>query len=446
VATGLVDDGTTLLLGLEGVSVERVEQTGDGTRIVHVVTADRSASACPECGVFSTSVKQNTITKPRDLPYGEQPLVLRWHKRRWRCVERECPRGSFTETLPQVPWGSRTTTRLWAACADAVADGRNVAEVARSLGVSWPTVQHAVDERAAAVLGEPVPTPVLGVDETRFGRPRWVRDPDSGAWCRTDPWQTGFVDLHGSQGLLGQVTGRTAAAVTEWLDARSEQWRQAVQVVVIDPHAGYRNGIRQRLPHATVVVDHFHLVALANKTVTEVRQRITQDHRGRRGRKTDPEWANRRRLLRGRERLTEAQFARMWNELVDGDPTGQILAAWIAKEELRGLLKVAKRGGYRNEISHRLWRFYDWCAKTTVPEVHALAETVQAWWPEIEAFLRLNITNAATEGTNRLVKHVKRAACGFRNEQHYRDRVRLHCARSKQHRASARTRRLPAQR
>ena len=126
-------------------------------------------------------------------------------------------------------------------------------------------------------------------------------------------------------------------------------------------------------------------------------------------------------------------------------PTGEILAAWIAKEELRALLAIAKRGGHRHEISRQLWRFYQWCAKTSVPEVHALAETVEAWWPEIEAFLRLNVTNAATEGTNRLIKHVKRAACGFRNERHYRDRVRLHCARSRKHRASARTRRLPAQ-
>lgn len=445
VATGLVDDGTTLLLGLEGVSVERVEQARDGTRVVHVATAEVSASACPDCGVFSTAVKQNVTTRPRDLPYGEKKIELRWHKRRWRCTEQQCPRESFTETIEQVPWRSRTTSRLRAACADAVADGRNVQEVARSHRVSWPTVQRAVDERAAAELGEPAPTPVLGVDETRFGRPRWVRDEATCRWRRSDPWQTGFVDLAGGQGLLGQVTGRTAAAVTGWLAARSEAWRAAVEVVVIDPHAGYRKAIREALPHATVVVDHFHLVALANKTVTEVRQRITRDHRGRRGRKTDPEWANRRRLLRARERLTQAQFARMWNELVDGDPTGQILAAWIAKEELRALLKVAQRGGQRHEISHRLWRFYRWCAKTSAPEVHALAETVEAWWPEIEAFLRLNITNAATEGTNRLVKQVKRAACGFRNERHYRDRVRLHCARSRKHRASTRTRRLPAQ-
>lgn len=89
----------------------------------------------------------------------------------------------------------------------------------------------------------------------------------------------------------------------------------------------------------------------------------------------DPEWANRHRLLRARERLTDAQFARMWNQLLDGDESGQIVAAWIAKEELRALCAVAQRGGYRHEISHRLWRFYDWCATTSVPEVHTLAET-----------------------------------------------------------------------
>ena len=443
-ATGRMSDGTTLLLGLEGVSVERVEADEASTRVVHVATADRSASACPACGVFSTAVKQQVTTRPADLPYGQAPIELVWHKRRWRCVEPRCARASFTETIEQVPHRSRTTTRLRTACADAVGEGRNLGEVARAHRISWPTVQRAVDARAAAVLGEPEPTPVLGIDETRFGSPRWVRDEQTCAWQRTDPWQTGFVDLASGQGLLGQTTGRTSSVVIEWLLTRSEGWRQRVDVVVIDPHAGYRKAIRQALPHATVVVDHFHLVALANQAVTQVRQRVTREQRGRRGRKRDPEWANRRRLLRARERLSEDQFTRMWNGLVDGDETAQILTAWIAKEELRALLAVAKRGGHRHEISHRLWRFYSWCASVTTPEVHTLAATVETWWPEIEAFLKLNVTNAATEGTNRLVKAIKRAACGFRNEQHYRDRVRLHCAQSRQ-RASARTSAVPAQ-
>ena len=86
---------------------------------------------------------------------------------------------------------------------------------------------------------------------------------------------------------------------------------------------------------------------LANKAVTAVRQRVTRDLLDRRGRKTDPTWANRRLLLRGRERLSQAALARMWNGCVDHDPSGQILSAWIAKEELRALCATAAAGGHR---------------------------------------------------------------------------------------------------
>ncbi|MDQ3224015.1 MAG: ISL3 family transposase, partial [Gemmatimonadota bacterium] len=52
---------------------------------------------------------------------------------------------------------------------------------------------------------------VLGIDETRRGRPRFTRDPDTGACVvLADRWHTGFVDISGEQGLLGQVEGRTA--------------------------------------------------------------------------------------------------------------------------------------------------------------------------------------------------------------------------------------------
>ncbi|WP_406224579.1 hypothetical protein [Streptomyces canus] len=42
----MVND-TTLLLGLDGVSVVRVESLADGTRRVHLITADEAARACP---------------------------------------------------------------------------------------------------------------------------------------------------------------------------------------------------------------------------------------------------------------------------------------------------------------------------------------------------------------------------------------------------------------
>src|SRR4029079_19546563 len=83
-------------------------------------------------------------------------------------------------------------------------------------------------------------------------------------------------------------------------------------------------------------------------------QRVTRDLLDRRGRKTDPTWANRRGLLRGRERPSPVALARMWNGCVDHDPTGQILTAWIAKEELRALCATAAAGGHPGQIRDRV--------------------------------------------------------------------------------------------
>jgi hypothetical protein len=69
-----VHDDTTLLLGLEGVVVDRVELDPDGCRVVHVSTAPRAkdahddvAAVCPSCRTPATSVKGWVSTRPRDV-------------------------------------------------------------------------------------------------------------------------------------------------------------------------------------------------------------------------------------------------------------------------------------------------------------------------------------------------------------------------------------------
>ncbi|MHA7651947.1 transposase [Mycobacterium sp. ML4] len=134
------------------------------------------------------------------------------------------------------------------------------------------------------------------------------------------------------------------------------------------------------------MVDQFHLVKLANDALTKVRRRVPRDLRDRRGRKIDPEWANRRRLLQARERLSGKNFAKMWNAITDEDPSGQIMSVWIAKEELRTLLSTVRSGGDPHLTRHRLHRFLAWCIDSQIPELLALAGTVDTWWPEINAF------------------------------------------------------------
>jgi transposase len=116
------------------------------------------------------------------------------------------------------------------------------------------------------------------------------------------------------------VAGRTGAAVTGWLGARGQAWKDTVAVVAVDPCAAYRTAITRALPHAVIAVDHFHRARLASQAVTRVCQRVTREHLGRRGTRRDPAWANRRRLLRARERLSERSFTAMWNQITDHEP------------------------------------------------------------------------------------------------------------------------------
>jgi transposase len=134
----------------------------------------------------------------------------------------------------------------------------------------------------------------------------------------------------------------------------------------------------------------------------------------------------------------------MWNSLIDSDPTGQILTASIAIEELRALLSLARNGAHRDQIRERLFTFYAWCADADIDEINTLASTIETWWPAIEAFLGSGVTNARTEGINRLVKQVSRSACGFRNPANSRRRIRFHCTRTARA-AAATSRSLPAQ-
>jgi hypothetical protein len=61
--------------------------------MVDVVTDEPSAAACPSCGVVSMSVKDHVVTSPKDIPYGEGQIIVRWNKVRWRCREDYCKQG-----------------------------------------------------------------------------------------------------------------------------------------------------------------------------------------------------------------------------------------------------------------------------------------------------------------------------------------------------------------
>ena len=201
-------------------AVERIESDTFGAPVVHLVTADETASACPSCGVLSVCLKRRVCTRPRDIPYRTRGLRLIWHKRRWRSKERLCPH----------------------------------------CGVDWSIVHAAFVEHVRVPLAAPLPpVKVLGIDETRRGKPVWAKDPDTGRWVlAADRSHTGFTGAAGTGGMLAQVEGRTSAATIAWLNTQPATWRAAMTHVSSTCQPSYAKAVRA-LPEAVLVADRFHL-------------------------------------------------------------------------------------------------------------------------------------------------------------------------------------------
>jgi transposase len=136
----------SVLFGFEHeFSVLEVQRLDTATVMVIIEQAAR-AGPCPECGVFSGTVKDRPWMRLKDLPVSGQTVELLWRKRRLICGEELCPQKTFTQVSAAVPPGAaRVTERLRERVAQAIASGNRVIfEVPGEYRGSWPTAHKAL--------------------------------------------------------------------------------------------------------------------------------------------------------------------------------------------------------------------------------------------------------------------------------------------------------------
>jgi transposase len=403
------------LLGLDGFEVITAEVIGGEWQLEIQTTV--TVVGCQGCGVRAAPHGRRVV-RVRDLPIGGRPVILAWRKRIWRCREPACGVRTWTEQRTAIRPRAVLTERARAeACRRVGKDAHAVAAVARDLGVGWSTVMRAVADHGQPLVDDPARlhgVATLGLDETSFLRA-----------TPTAPtrYVTGLVDVEGGR-LLDVIADRTTRAVTAWLGARPRSWLAGVGTVALDPWRGYASALVAPLGHATVVVDHFHAIKLANTVVDQVRRRTQQALLGHRGRKHDPLYRIRKLLLTAAEQLTSRGRARLRAGLTAGDRFGEVTAAWQGKELLRAVYAAGDLANARAALD----RFYRWCDGVQILELSRLARTVRAWQTEILAWhLAAGCSNGPTEAINLLIKNVKRVGHGFRNFANYRLRLLLHC-------------------
>lgn len=411
-----IDDsgGVTSLVGLDGFVVRA--QVHDGEQWWLAIETTVEVVGCEACGTRAIGHGRRRV-KVRDLAIAGEPVTLVWAKRIWRCPDADCVTKTWSELSDEIAARAVLTERARAEIARRVGPGcESVAAAARAFGVAWPTAMDAVRDHGQpridhlSRLGAPS---AIGLDETS-----WL------AATATHPTLlvTGIVDLDRGQ-LVDVIPARSATAVEDWLAAKPTRWAERIRHAVIDPYQPYATALANEVPDAKLVVDHFHVIRLANQALDEVRRRVQHATLGHRGRKGDPLYRIRRRLLAGRERLGPDGFDRVLAWLDHGDPDGEVAVAYLAKELLREVYDAetvfeARRG---------LVQFYKVCDTADVVELTRLAKTIRRWETPLLRWHTTGLTNATTEGTNLIIKNIKRLGFGFRNFENYRLRLLLRC-------------------
>lgn len=371
------------LLGLQGYRVLAVGQGPEGDEVE--VELPREA-ACWRCGVYSARVHQQTGRRSRLLWgfVGQRRVWVLVYRRRLWCSECRKP---FTQALPGV--GPRQRVSVWAQVA--------LLQALREQSFAMLRRQWAVTYRRVRRLLLRLPIPwcdwsllvgtegpiCLGIDEHSFRGKDLVIT----------------ITCLSTRQLVAILPNDRQATLRSCLRSLPPEVVARVAGVCIDLKAGFRSVVKEVLPGAEVVVDHFHVIQDANRRVDQTR-RLEQAE----AHTSLPRWP----LLKAQERLTAKQQTRL-EELCIQFPTLKE-HHWL-KEQLRALYRC-------DDVTTAEQRWHTLLVGMEASDDAAVlqwARTLRTWRREILAYFRLRITNGFTEGCHTKIKLLKRLSYGYRN-------------------------------
>src|SRR4029077_20296101 len=197
---------------------------------------------------------------------------------------------------------------------------------------------------------------------------------------------------------------------------RLRRARAKVQAVATDMSAAYIRAVRDNLPQAVHVFDHFHVIKLFNDKLGALRRQLYHQASSEEERKLlkGTRWL----LLKNPENLDEGPNE--LQRLEDALPLNKPLAiAYYLKEDLRQIWSQPNK-----RTARRVLR--DWLARARASGVRMLTQfgdTLEAPQEGILAYYDYPISTGPLEGTNTKIQAMKRQAYGFRDHEFYKLKI-----------------------
>ena len=373
-------------------------------------------NSCPSCGQPGV-LRDHVCRELVDLPVVGFPTRLRVRLPRFRCVNRLCSQKIFRAGLACADDRSKVTHRVvrWILQRLAI-DRMSIAATAKALGISWQLTCDLALSMARELVADPdhlAGVRIIGVDEHKWAHDR--RAAGGG-------FVTVIVDMtrhHTGQParLLDVIPGRSANVLTCWINQQPKAFRDEVEVVTMDGFQGYATAADEALPHATRVMDPFHVVRLAGDKVTACRQRLQRETYGRRGRTNDPLYKNRRTMLTRTGLLNGEQQHRLDVLFNYDDDYAVLQETWLVYQEIIDCYEDPNKRRAKTKMRRLINRLRG-LRQAGLQELTQLGRSLHKRRTDILAFFDIGASNGPVEAINGRLEHLRGIALGFRNINH----------------------------
>ena len=390
---------TSLLYHAFGlVGYRYVNQSFKGGRVTFRIEQPRKHRRCSHCGSADVWDQGGVEREFHAVPIGSKPVLLKFKVPRVRCFD--------CDMVRQVKLGfadpGKHHTRAFERYVLELSRLMTIQDVAKHLQVSWDTVKGIQ----------------AGSLQRRFGKPSLHKLKkiaiDEIAISKGHRYLTVVLDLNtGAVVFVGDGKG-VDSLKPFWLRVRRA--RAKIVAVATDMSKAYIRAVRDNLPKAVHVFDHFHVVKLFNEKLTAFRRELYRQLSSEVDRKIlkGTRWL----LLKNPENLDPER-----NERQRLDEALQLnlplATAYYLKEDLRQIWHQANLRAARRELR-------DWIARARasgIPMLIQFAATLEDYQEGILAYYKHPISTGPLEGTNNKIKTMKRQAYGFRDPEFFKLKI-----------------------
>lgn len=375
-------------------------------RIDFELTCDAKRLTCPVCSLADQDIHDRLKRDWRHLDFFQYEAWLHAEVPRIACS------GCGKTTQMPVPWAREGSgfTALFEALALSLCQELPVRQAAQLLRCAdkqlWRRIEHYVD--AARKLDDMSQVRVIGIDETSLRKGQ--------------NYITVVHDLEKKR-LLFACEGRDHQTVVNFAtDLKAHEGKpEQIQHVCQDMSAAYAKGVSQALPNAQISYDRFHVVAMANEAMDEVRREETR---------TQPQSI--KTALGGNDRKLLKSLTWGMRRNPEGWSTKQLNAMhWLQHSTLKSArawrLKMALRTVYANAVKNNdatlakaeLSSWLSWATRCRLEPFKKLAATLKQRIDGVVRGMLDNRSNAYVEAMNGLLQQAKRAARGFKTATNF---------------------------